>query len=89
MAPGRTFPLQRELQVGLHITPVSSIGVWLEMCWRMWLLHQMQAMAGYDGKAGGAFVGYSHNDFAADETRCKSVSGPVFLLCGGAVVWFS
>jgi hypothetical protein len=33
--------------------------------------------------------GYSDSDYAADKVRRKSVSGSVFTICGGAVVWLS
>jgi hypothetical protein len=43
----------------------------------------------FDGKGGSGLQGYSDSDYAADKLRRKSVSGCVFTLCGGAVVWFS
>jgi hypothetical protein len=43
----------------------------------------------FDGMSASGLEGYSDSDYAADKVRRKSVSGSVFTICGGAVVWLS
>ena len=49
------------------------------------------SMAGirYDGKSAAILQGFSDSDYAADKIRRKSVTGFVFTMCGGALVWSS